>query len=319
VGGVASLDAAILRKEKLMKTRAFILGLVVLAQAGFVRGQLAPVNEMGLSIGHMHIYPADREKEAKAWLALGGQLENNLSNNIPIGFPGIIVLIGNPRPDNLGSDGSVIDHVAFRVPDLQVSLTRWKGVQTWWKNGTWGLKVESGSKTGQAFVTTPGGIKVEVLEDKALKVPAVFDHVHYFIDESRLQAMEDYYVKMFGAKPVKGETGSFNIPGGKLLFSKSASAPAPTTGRTLDHVGFNMLNADVLSAFAKTLEQRGAKFQRPYESSSMGMIRLVTDFGTSIEITKAQGGYFDTKLLDPAYYQVDEGGRHEGETPTYKR
>src|SRR6266853_5356808 len=33
---------------------------------------------------------------------------------IPIGFPGIVVLIGNARPGNLGSEGSVIDHVAFR-------------------------------------------------------------------------------------------------------------------------------------------------------------------------------------------------------------
>jgi hypothetical protein len=51
----------------------------------------------------------------------------------------------------------------------------------------------------------------------------------------------------------------------------------------------------------------------------MGMIRIVTDFGTNIEVTKAQGGYFDTKLLDAGYYQVDEGGKKEGETPTYKR
>jgi hypothetical protein len=301
-----------------MKTRLFILAVTVFAQVG-LWAQLAPVNEMGLSIGHMHVFPADREKEAKAWLALGGQLENNLSNNIPIGFPGIIVLIGNPRPDNLGSDGSVIDHVAFRVPDLQARLNRWKGIQTWWKNGTWGLKVESGSKAGQAFVTTPGGIKVEILEDKAVKAPIVFDHVHYYIDEPRLHTMEDYYVKMFGAKPVPGESDSFNMPGGKLVFSKAASAPMSTAGRSLDHVGFNMLNADVLGAFAKTLEQRGAKFGRPYEASSMGMIRLVTDFGTNIEVTKAQGGYFDTKLLDRGYYDVDEGGKHEGETPTYKR
>jgi len=299
-----------------MKRRLLISGLVAFSPLG---AQLAPVNEMGLSIGHLHVFPVDREKEAKAWLALGGQLENNLSNNIPIGFPGIIVLIGNPRPDAQGSDGTVIDHIAFKVPNLEACVNRWKGVQTWWKNGNWGLKVESGSKAGQAFVTTPSGIKIEVLEDKALKMPIVFDHVHYYMDEARLKAMEDYYVKMFGAKALKGETDTFSMPGWRLIFSKSASAPMPTTGRSLDHVGFNMLNAEVLGAFVKTLEERGAKFGRPYEPSSMGMIRLVTDFGTNIEITKAQGGYFDTKLLDKGYYLVDEGGKHEGETPTYKR
>jgi hypothetical protein len=120
----------------------------------------------------------------------------------------------------------------------------------------------------------------------------------YYADEPRLKAMEDYYTKMFGAKPVKGEADTLGMPGGKLVFSKSDTAPATTSGRTLDHVGINMLTAEALTAFSKTLEERGAKFARPYEPASMGMIRMVTDFGTNIEITKAQGGYFDTKLLD---------------------
>src|SRR5713226_4418051 len=122
------------KKEQLMKKLVLALGLAALAQVCPSYAQLAPVNEMGLSIGHMHVFPADREKEARAWLALGGQLGNNLSNNIPIGFPGIVILIGNARQGNLGSVGSVIDHVAFRVPDLQASLKKWNGVQTWWKN-----------------------------------------------------------------------------------------------------------------------------------------------------------------------------------------
>ena len=301
-----------------MKKLMLILGVAV-GLVGALYAQLAPVNEVGISIGHLHVFPADREKEAKAWLALGGQLENNLSNNIPVGFPGIVILVGNPRPDNLGSEGTVIDHVAFRVPDLQASLDRWKGVQTWWKNGTWFSKIESGSKPGQAFLTTPGGVKIEVLEDKSLKSPVAFDHVHYYMDAARLKAMEDYYVKMFGAKPVNGQADVFTVPGGKLIFTSAATVPTPTAGRTLDHLGFNMLNAQVLGTFSKTLEEKGAKFQRPYEPASMGMIRIVTDFGTNIEVTKAQGGYFDTKLLDEGYYQVDEGGKKQGETPTYKR
>src|SRR5215470_6665576 len=117
-----------------MTKLVIIFGLGMLAQTGASYAQLAPVNEMGLSLGHMHVFPADRDKEARAWLALGGQLGNNLSNNIPIGFPGIVILVGNARQGNLGSEGSVIDHVGFRVPDLQSSMNKWNGVQTWWKN-----------------------------------------------------------------------------------------------------------------------------------------------------------------------------------------
>jgi hypothetical protein len=299
-----------------MNKNVLAVAMAGLAQIGTLSAQLAPVNEMGVSIGHMHLFPGDRDRESRAWLILGGQLGNNLSNNIPIGFPGIVVLIGNNREGNLGSQGSVIDHVGFRVPDLQASLQKWTGVQTWWKNGTWFAKIEPGATT--AYLTTPGGVRIEVTEDKSLEVPIVFDHVHYMIDEARQKAMEDYWVKMFGAKAVSGAADTFTIPGAKLVFSKGA-APMPTTGRTLDHVGFNMLDAAALAAYNKKAESLGAKFGRPYEPSSMGMVRLVTDFGTNIEVTKAQGGYFDTKLLDKGYYLVDEGGKKEGETPTYKR
>jgi hypothetical protein len=81
---------------------------------------------MGLSMGHLHVGSPDREKEAKAWLALGGQLENNFSGNIPIGFPGVVVLVARDRPVSGGSSGSLIDHVAFRVPDLDAALRNGK-------------------------------------------------------------------------------------------------------------------------------------------------------------------------------------------------
>jgi hypothetical protein len=75
-----------------MKKYLLILALV-LSRAGAVRAQLAPANEQGMSWGHLHLYAQDREKEAKAWMALGGRLGMNLSGNIPITFPGILILI----------------------------------------------------------------------------------------------------------------------------------------------------------------------------------------------------------------------------------
>ena len=63
-----------------MRKLVISFGLGVLAQIGTLYAQLAPVNETGLSLGHMHVFPADRDKKARAWLALGEQLGNNLSN-----------------------------------------------------------------------------------------------------------------------------------------------------------------------------------------------------------------------------------------------
>jgi len=53
-----------------------LVSLAVLVHLSPTWAQLAPVNEMGLSMGHIHLAAPDREKEAKACLALGGQLES---------------------------------------------------------------------------------------------------------------------------------------------------------------------------------------------------------------------------------------------------
>ena len=289
-----------------------VLSLAILWRVDASWAQLAPVNETGLSWGHLHLAAPDREKEAKAWLTLGGQLGYNLSGNIPITFPGIVILLAQ-RETSGGSAGSVVDHVAFRVPDLEASMAKWKGLVTWWKQGNWGLVTEPGTKPGQGFVTTPGGVRIEILEDKTLKVPIDYDHAHFYVQESSLQPIQAYYTKMFGAKSVRGEANTLSLPGGKLVFSKSDTPAVPNLGRALDHIGFNMLNAEALRVFSKGLEQEGATFDRPYENSSMGMTSVFDGFGTRIEITKAQGGYFDLKQLDQSFYEVDTGGRNEGQ------
>jgi hypothetical protein len=128
-----------------------------------------------------------------------------------------------------------------------------------------------------------------------------------------MNGIKEYYAKMFGAKPVKGKTDVLSLPGGDLVFTESATAPATTLGRTLDHIGLNMLNAEALASFSKAFQSKGGTLQRPCQSSSMGMCRVVDGFGTIVEVTKAQGGYFDAKLLDSSFYQVDEGGRKQGD------
>ena len=297
-----------------------ILSLTVFLQAGVAWAQLAPVNELGLSWGHLHLTAPDPEKEARAWLMLGGELENKFVAVTPIGFPGILVLVGGPHAVTGGSAGSEVDHIASRVPDLQASLTKWRGVKTWWTDSSnYGLKIEPGTRPDQIFVTTPAGTKVEILEDKKLKVPIVFDHVHFLVLESRLKEIKDYYSRMFGAKPVKGEANTLSVPGGKLVFSASATAPEQTMGRSLDHIGFNMLNADALKAFSKGLDEKGAKYNRPYGNSALGMTRVLDGFGTIVELTKAMGGYFDPKLLDASFYQVDGNGRKENDPPRQQK
>src|SRR5215469_12215399 len=115
--------------------------------------QLAPPNELNVSWGHIHVLVPDRDKEARSWLTMGGQLGNNLTNdNVPVAFPGVVILLGQGDTKG-GSAGSVLDHVAFRVPNLQESVARWKAAN-------WGLREQPGAdRAGQAFFTTINQVK----------------------------------------------------------------------------------------------------------------------------------------------------------------
>jgi hypothetical protein len=88
--------------------------------------QLAPPNEKNVTWSHIHVLVPDRHKEAKSWLTLGGRLGKNLANdNVSVAFPGVVMRLGTGDTKG-GSEGSVLDHVGFRVPNLQDSLVRWK-------------------------------------------------------------------------------------------------------------------------------------------------------------------------------------------------
>ena len=94
-------------------------------------------------------------------------------------------------------------------------------------------------------------------------------------------------VKQFGAAPGKaGGLAVADLPGVRLEFVRAATAPAPTKGRALDHIGFEVRN---LEEFCKKLEASGQKLDRPFTRlpNSATAIAFLTDpWGTYIEITE---------------------------------
>ena len=55
--------------------------------------QLAPYNKMGVTWAHVHIRAKDRTKETLALMSLGARLGNNLSPNLNVVFPGLLILL----------------------------------------------------------------------------------------------------------------------------------------------------------------------------------------------------------------------------------
>jgi catechol 2,3-dioxygenase-like lactoylglutathione lyase family enzyme len=238
------------------------------------RAQLPQPNAAGVSMGHLHLKVRDLEAHRAFWTTLGGT-PVKLGDMHVFKFPDVLVIYDKGEPTG-GTDGSVIGHVGFRVKNLQTSLEKWRAA---------GLKTLPGASAKQAFVIAPDEIRVEMTEDPSLEVPIANHHIHFYT--SSIADTRAWYVRMFEAKP--GKRGPFeaaDLPGVNLTFSQATAATAPTKGRALDHIGFEIKN---LEAYCKKLEAAGVKFDVPFRRiPALGIsIAFLTDpWGTYIELTE---------------------------------
>ena len=78
--------------------------------------------------------------------------------------------------------------------------------------------------------------------------------------------------------------------GNEVDFLPARMTPAPTKGRAIDHIGFEVRN---LEAFVKTLQAAGVTFDAPFrEVPAIGLkIAFILDpVGTRIELTEGLTG-----------------------------
>ena len=190
-------------------------------------------------------------------------------------LPGVILLFKAAAP-SAGSEGSVVNHVGLKVKDLKAASEKLTGEH---------VAFEKNPNGHQIMVTGPDALRVELSEDAAMSVPVANHHIHFYT-QSVLET-QAWYAKTFGAKP--GKRAIFeaaDLPGVNLTFSQAESKLAPTKGRALDHIGFEVKN---LEAFCKNLESQGIKFDVSYRKvPALGIaIAFFTDpWGTYIELTE---------------------------------
>ena len=132
--------------------------------AGSAAAQPAPFNEVGVTMGHWHLISKDVEANKKLFLAMGGKLYMPGGNPL-IMFPGLYINLNlNTEKGDGGTVGSVINHVGFIVDNVQRRVAQWKAA---------GVDVLPGTnnRLDQAFVVTPDGVRMEILEDKTQTTP----------------------------------------------------------------------------------------------------------------------------------------------------
>ena len=292
-----------------------LLGTVLPAYA-----QLAAPNSAGVAMGHLHYRVRDVAANTRFWVTLGARPVDaravrgdggNLREGRAIDAerPGGVVVL--KMPDVLvfleqgessgGTEGSIVNHVAFRVPSLAavekagLAVARLQGFP------------------GVASVMSPEGERVELFENAATNLtftydngqpnpvterhnrpatlPIAFHHIHLYLPEGGVAAAKAWYVRLFGGVPGKrSQYEAVDLPGINLNLSVGPRPTVPTAGRMLDHIGFEVSG---LQAFCARLEGMGITFESGYsrDASGYGTAVLVDPWGTRIELTEGLRRY----------------------------
>jgi catechol 2,3-dioxygenase-like lactoylglutathione lyase family enzyme len=142
--------------------------------------------------------------------------------------------------------------------------------------------------TNIAFVLGPEETKVELVEVKPQRAPIQLHHLHFF-GEQQAQ-MQAWYAETFGAvvQPANPAQAfvTAQLPGLTLSFTRSPTPTVGTTGRALDHIGFEVKN---LEAFTKKLEAEGITLTVPYRAVpalNIAIAFIQDPWGTNIELTE---------------------------------
>ena len=265
--------------------------LLGLAFAPAALAQLAAASEGPVAMGHYHLNVSDVEAHRRFWGELLGGEAAKFGTTDVYRFHNVLVFL-KEKPPEAGTIGSAVNHIGFEVPDVVGLVARLKqaGVPIVTQREVTGgrAKTEVFHSPSQdidlAFIMGPDETKVELIGNKSATRAIAHHHIHFATPD--IPAMQQWYAKMFGAAPrQRGPFESADLPGVNLTFSPE-DAPAPTKGRTLDHIGFEVKN---LEALCRKLEAEGVKFDIPYRNlEKMGLaIAFFTDpWGVYVELTE---------------------------------
>jgi catechol 2,3-dioxygenase-like lactoylglutathione lyase family enzyme/predicted enzyme related to lactoylglutathione lyase len=246
--------------------------------------QLAQRNQLGITMGHVHLVVKDVEAQKHFWISvMGGTLVKNGPLEL-IQFPGVFIMLRQGETSGPPA-GTIVNHFGFTVKDMPGSLAKWKAA---------GIKIDPTENPNEVYLNAPDNIRLEVYGEPALPTPVSMNHIHYATND--IPGIKAWYVKVFGANPGRRpcvgcisrptmiEAG--DMPGVNLSFGGSNTPTQGTKGRSLDHIGFDVSN---LEAFVASLEAKGIKIEAPVRqipNSNLKVAFLTDPYGTYIELTE---------------------------------
>jgi catechol 2,3-dioxygenase-like lactoylglutathione lyase family enzyme len=246
--------------------------------------QLVEPNQIGVTMGHIHLAVRDVDAHKQFWISqVGGTLVKNGPLEL-IQFPGVFIMLRKAEPSGPPA-GTIVNHFGFTVKDMPASLAKWRAAN---------IKIDPTENPNEVYLNAPDGVRLEVYGEPALPTAVSMNHIHY--SPVDVPAIKRWYVKVFGANPGRRPCiaclsnprmiEADDLPGVNLSFSPTSTPPAPTKGRSLDHIGFEVQNLD---EFVSKLEAQGVKIEAPIRQVPNTKIKIafLTDpWGTYIELTE---------------------------------
>ena len=249
------------------------------ATAASLSAQLAAPNDSGVSMGHVHLIVNDPDAQRKLFVDMLGAEITHAGPLEMWKLPGVFVIVQKARTEPAGgTDGSTVNHFGFLVPSYTAIKAKLSAVNL--------EVVMDRPETKQITVNFPEKVRVEFSEDLKQNIPIMFHHIHVATTDP--ETLRAWYVKTFGG--TAGKRNNFlaaMFPGGEVDFIKADAALAPTKGRALDHIGFEVKG---LETFCKKLTADGMTFEVTYREipqlAGLKIAFLLDPVGTRIELTE---------------------------------
>ena len=256
--------------------------LIAALSASALFAQLAPLNEKGVSLGHFHMFVGDPAAQKKVWVDAFGAEVTRVGGLELLRLPGVYVVVGKARvAPTEGTEGSSTPHIGFAVKDLAGMKAKLEA-----------MHIETApvpNSPKQLMAKFPDKVDIELVEDTALATPVAMHHFH--LQSTDPEKLRDWYVKEFGARSgMRNNFWAAFLPGGEVDTRKAQTQPAPTKGRSMDHIGFEVKN---LEAFCKQLVADGVELETPYtpmKDIGLAWAFIVDPAGTRIELTEGFAG-----------------------------
>ena len=270
-----------------MKVREYALCSKVTAWLALVSALalVAPASaqapaEQDVVMGSWHLNSEDADETRRILVAMGGSA-GMVGERAVVEFPGVTVYLNQEMAaaPSGGSAGTSVDHVGLWAKNVEAAVAEWQAS---------GLPVELARPT-QAWVTTPDGLRIEILQNEDQPMPIQHHHIHYNVPSSAIADAQEWYNDAFGAIPgMRGRFDAADIPGANLTFSGVEEDRVGTRGRVLHGVGFKVRGLDAL---CQRLEgQASVTFDRPCErdpASGEWTAELTDPWGTVVFLTEA--------------------------------